>query len=149
VRIIASGMQLFSSNPEHDPLGRTPSGSRPGSIGDWLPICSPLGRQIVGLASGAFSLEIFCCASTTCWFEAGIGAFLHIPQGTLHTYKNIGAAPARLLVILTPGGCENFWREIGDPAQQDSVPPAPPVGIVERLLAVAPKYHLEIPPPPK
>lgn len=64
-------------------------------------------------------------------FEAGAGVFVHIPKGTLHTYKNIGAKPARLLVILTPGDLENFWREIGEPAEQDSIPPAPPEGIIE------------------
>ena len=55
-------------------------------------------------------------------FEAGAGAFVHIPKGTLHTYKNTGTAPGRLLVILAPGGFENLWREIGERAQQDSVP---------------------------
>ena len=72
---------------------------------------------------------------------------MRIPKGTLHTYRNIGKKPGRLLVILTPGGFENFWREIGEPAQQDSVPPAPPEGTIEKLIALAPKYDLEIPPP--
>jgi mannose-6-phosphate isomerase-like protein (cupin superfamily) len=69
-------------------------------------------------------------------FEAGTGAFVHIPKGTLHTYKNVGVAPGRLLVILTPGGFENLWREIREPAQQDSVPPPPPEGILEKLMAL-------------
>jgi mannose-6-phosphate isomerase-like protein (cupin superfamily) len=81
------------------------------------------------------------------WFEAGAGAFVRIPKGTLHTYKNVGVRPGRVLVILTPGGFENFWREIGEPAHQDSNPPAPPEGILEKVIALAPKYHLEIPPP--
>jgi mannose-6-phosphate isomerase-like protein (cupin superfamily) len=79
--------------------------------------------------------------------EANTGAFVHVPKGTLHTYKNIGVKPGRVLVVLTPGGFEKFWREIGEPAQQDSVPPTPPEGIVEKLIALAPKYHLEIPLP--
>ena len=78
---------------------------------------------------------------------AASGAFVHIPKGTLHTYKNIGLKPGRLLVILTPGGFENFWRETGEPAQQDSTPPAPPIEIIERLIALAAKYRLEIPLP--
>jgi quercetin dioxygenase-like cupin family protein len=81
------------------------------------------------------------------WSEAGTGAFVHIPKDTLHTYKNIGTKSGRLVVILTPGGFENFWREIGEPAKQDSIPPAPPAGIIEKLIELAPKYHLEIPPP--
>ena len=79
--------------------------------------------------------------------EAHMGDFIHIQKGTLHTYKNIGAKPSRMLVILTPGGFENFWRELGEPARQNSTPPRPPEGIIERLIALAPKYHLEIPAP--
>jgi quercetin dioxygenase-like cupin family protein len=36
--------------------------------------------------------------------KAGPGAFVHIPKGTLHTYKNIGNTPGRMIVLLTPGG---------------------------------------------
>lgn len=82
-------------------------------------------------------------------YEARAGDFVHIPKGTLHTYKNVGAGPGRFLVLLAPGGFENLWREIGHPAQQASVPPAPTEGIIEKVIALAPKYHLEIPPPPK
>jgi mannose-6-phosphate isomerase-like protein (cupin superfamily) len=80
-------------------------------------------------------------------FEAGPRDFIQIPQGTLHTYKNIGEKPGRFVVVLTPGGFENFFREIGEPAQQDAIPPKVPEGIIEKLLALAPKYHLEVPPP--
>jgi quercetin dioxygenase-like cupin family protein len=79
--------------------------------------------------------------------EARTGAFIHIPRGLLHTYNNSGNTPGRVLVILSPGGFENLWREIGEPAQQDSIPLPPPEGVIEKLLALAPKYHLEIPPP--
>jgi len=80
--------------------------------------------------------------------EAGPGALVHIPRGTLHTYKNIGIRPGRVLVTLTPGGFENFWREIGEPGGIDSGPPVPSEGIIQRVMALAPKYHLEIPAPP-
>jgi len=80
-------------------------------------------------------------------FGGSTGDFVHIPKGTLHTYENIGTTPGRILVTLTPGGFENFWREIGESAQQDFDPLAPPEGIIENLMALAPKYHLEIPPP--
>jgi hypothetical protein len=56
----------------------------------------------------------------------------------------VTSTPFRFLVILTPGGFENFWREIGQPATQDLHPPAPAEGIIEKLLAIAPKYHLEV-----
>jgi quercetin dioxygenase-like cupin family protein len=79
--------------------------------------------------------------------QAGTGAFVHIPRGTLHTYRNVGTSPARVLVILSPGGFENLWREIGQPAEQGSAPPPPPPGVIDKLLALAPQFGLEIPPP--
>jgi hypothetical protein len=41
-----------------------------------------------------------------------------------HAYKNIGSSPGRFLVILTPGGFENLWREVGELSQQDTAAPA-------------------------
>jgi mannose-6-phosphate isomerase-like protein (cupin superfamily) len=35
-------------------------------------------------------------------FDATAGAFVHIPKGTLHTLRKIGAKPGKVLVILTP-----------------------------------------------
>jgi quercetin dioxygenase-like cupin family protein len=67
---------------------------------------------------GAFSVRVGALL-----YEAHAGAYVHIPKGTLHTFKNIGSRPGRLLVILAPGGFENFLQEIGEPALQDSVPP--------------------------
>jgi quercetin dioxygenase-like cupin family protein len=78
-------------------------------------------------------------------FEVSAGDFVHIPKDTLHTYKNIGSGPGRFLVIFTPGGFENLWREIGERARQDTVPMAPVDGTIEKLIALAPHYHLEIP----
>jgi mannose-6-phosphate isomerase-like protein (cupin superfamily) len=43
---------------------------------------------------------------------AGPGTFVHVPKGTLHTYKNIGRAPGRMIVMLTPGDsrrCGKSW----------------------------------------
>jgi mannose-6-phosphate isomerase-like protein (cupin superfamily) len=49
---------------------------------------------------------------------AGQSAFVHIPKGTLHTYKNIGSTPGRMIILLTPGGFERLWEELGEPATQ-------------------------------
>jgi mannose-6-phosphate isomerase-like protein (cupin superfamily) len=94
------------------------------------------------ILDGAFSILI---GDQT--FEAAAGAFVHIPKGTLHTLKKIGVKPGKSLAILTPGGFENLFREIGEPARQTSIPPQQQEGIIEKLMALAPKYHLEIPPP--
>ena len=79
--------------------------------------------------------------------EAATGTFVNIPRGTLHTFRNTGTDPARLLVSVVPGGFEKFFYEIGEPATDPASPPAGPPD-VEKVLAAAPKYDLEIPPPP-
>jgi mannose-6-phosphate isomerase-like protein (cupin superfamily) len=78
-------------------------------------------------------------------FEVSAGDFVYIPRGALHTYKNVGSSLGRFLVILTPGGLENLLREIGEPARQEPVSRAAADRTIEKLIALAPKYHLEIP----
>jgi hypothetical protein len=53
-----------------------------------------------------------------------------------------------VLVIYTPGGIDEFFAEAGEPAERREVPPAPtePPDI-ERLMAIAQKYGMEMRPP--
>jgi hypothetical protein len=76
---------------------------------------------------------------------ASAGSFVHIARGTLHRFKNVGATPAKMLVLFTPAGMENFFFEAGLPAQEGGS--APPLGPeeIERTLAAAPKYGMELP----
>ena len=78
---------------------------------------------------------------------AGAGTCVHIPKGTLHTFKNVGTSPSRVLGVLTPGGFDKFFLEAGEPATEGSSAPEgePDVG---RLVEIGQKYGLEIPPPP-
>ncbi|MBO3748450.1 cupin domain-containing protein [Streptosporangiaceae bacterium NEAU-GS5] len=52
-------------------------------------------------------------------FEAATGGFVFIPRGTPHCFQNVGAAPARLLVMFTPSGMERFFEA------QATLPPGP------------------------
>ncbi|MGH7807363.1 MAG: quercetin 2,3-dioxygenase [Thermodesulfobacteriota bacterium] len=81
-------------------------------------------------------------------FTATAGSFVHIPKGTLHTFNNVGTVPARVLLIITPAGLEKLFEEIGEPAKDKSTPPPVNPATVEKLLSLAPKYHLEIKPRP-
>jgi mannose-6-phosphate isomerase-like protein (cupin superfamily) len=50
--------------------------------------------------------------------KAGVGSLIYIPKGNLHTYKNVGEGPGRMLVSQTPGGPhERFIEEVGEPAR--------------------------------
>jgi quercetin dioxygenase-like cupin family protein len=82
-------------------------------------------------------------------FEASAGSFVHLPRGVIHTYKNVGAAPARFLSLMVPAGLEKFFEEVGKPGTEASSPPPFGEEDVERLLAVAPKYGVEISSPPE
>lgn len=100
--------------------------------------------------------EAFYVLKGECEFQLGEetvvpppGTFLHSPKGQMHRFKNIGLQPAILLCWCTPAGLEKFFAEVGVPAADPLAPPMPvsPADI-EKVLATAPKYGLEIVPPP-
>lgn len=80
--------------------------------------------------------------------RAGAGSFVHVPRGTLHTYENVGTGPARFLTLMVPAGLEKFFEEVGKPGTDVSSPPPVDDAEIEKLLAAAPRYGVEIPPPP-
>ncbi len=52
--------------------------------------------------------------------EAPQGTFVFVPRGTPHCFQNVGAEPARILVLFTPAGMESFFDRFGE------LPPGPP-----------------------
>jgi len=86
----------------------------------------------------------FLCGDVT--IGANAGSFVHIPKGTVHTFKNVGTAPGRLLITASPAGPhERFFEEVGEPAADRTSPPVPegPPDI-ERLVAAAATHGIEI-----
>ncbi|MEX0407734.1 cupin domain-containing protein [Aquibium sp. LZ166] len=45
-------------------------------------------------------------------FTRGPGQAVFVPRGREHTFRVVGGAPSRSIVILTPGGFEGFFREM-------------------------------------
>src|SRR5215212_5466994 len=41
---------------------------------------------------------------------ASAGSYAFVPRGTPHTFQNVGARPARLLIHFTPSGMERFFE---------------------------------------
>ena len=76
------------------------------------------------------------------------GRFVYGPRGVPHTFT-VSSAEARFLLVAEPGGFEGFLRAVGEPAQALTLPPAPdgPPDL-ERLVAVAAEYGVEIIGPP-
>lgn len=76
---------------------------------------------------------------------ARAGTFANMPIGTPHAFKNESDRPARMLITLVPAGLENMFFEAGVALPEGTTTAAPPThDEIERLLAVAPRYGIEI-----
>ncbi len=80
---------------------------------------------------------------------ATAGTFLHSPKGQLHRFTKPTTTPATLLIWVTPAGFEKFMAEAGKAANGQITPGAPlsPEDL-NKILSTAPKYGIEIIPPP-
>ena len=76
---------------------------------------------------------------------AKAGTFANMPVGTLHSFKNEGTQTARMLISVAPAGLEQMFFEVGVPlAEGATTAPPPKKEEIDKLLAVAPKYGIEI-----
>ena len=64
------------------------------------------------------------------------------PQAPIHD-----PATARALILASPAGIERFFAEVGREPVAGQPPPSVTAADVERLMAAAPKYGIEIEPP--
>jgi quercetin dioxygenase-like cupin family protein len=76
--------------------------------------------------------------------RASAGSVVYGPRNVPHAYKNVGATPGRILGFVAPAGIEGFFEEVGEEAKDPSTPPPFGQREVERLLAAAPKYGIEM-----
>ena len=76
---------------------------------------------------------------------ATAGTFANMPVGTPHSFKNESGKPARMLISVAPAGLEQMFFEVGVPLPEGSTTALPPTKEeIEKLLAVAPRYGIEI-----
>ena len=76
---------------------------------------------------------------------ATAGMFANMSVGTPHSFKNESGKPAKMLISVAPAGLEKMFFEVGVPVTQGAVSTPPPTKEeIEKLLAVAPKYGIEI-----
>jgi len=76
---------------------------------------------------------------------ASAGMFANMPVGTPHSFKNESGKPAKMLISVAPAGLEQMFFEVGVPVPPGATTAAPPTREeIERLLAVAPKYGIEV-----
>lgn len=80
---------------------------------------------------------------------ATAGSFVNMPVGSTHWFKNETSRPAKLLVLVAPGGMEGMFRITGRPVADQREPIAPmSVEEKERLVVTAPQYGIELQLPP-
>ena len=79
--------------------------------------------------------------------KATPGTFIFFPRDIPHWFLVEGDKPARLLQINTPAGVEQFFDEVGEPAQAMTLP-LPGAPDIEKMVALATKYNIEILGPP-
>jgi mannose-6-phosphate isomerase-like protein (cupin superfamily) len=81
------------------------------------------------------------------WRPLGPGQFLHVPRGTLHTFRNATTEAARMLSGFVPSGFERFFRDFGQSARLEDGEPLPvQEADIQRLNATASQYDMELGP---
>jgi quercetin dioxygenase-like cupin family protein len=80
--------------------------------------------------------------------EAKPGTFVNIPPNVLHSFKNETNENAKLIIVLSPAGLEQFFVDTGLEVSNNSVKPPPLTDEqIQKLVSLASKYGMEIRPP--
>lgn len=79
--------------------------------------------------------------------RAQAGSVIHVPSMALHTFKNVGNKPGKLLVILAPGNLIDYFRGIGSPIDENNLPDLTQVPDFSKLdltkvFALAPEHKI-------
>ena len=77
-------------------------------------------------------------------FVAKAGMFANMPVGCLHCFKNESGQPAKMLISVAPAGLEKMFIEVGQPVAAGTIPLPPTKEEIEKLLAIALRYGIEI-----
>lgn len=76
----------------------------------------------------------------------GDGTYVFGPRGRAHTYL-VRSETARMVILLLPGACEEFFLSTGHPAASHTLPlPAPPD--MDALMAGMARFGIELVGPP-
>ncbi len=77
-------------------------------------------------------------------FVAKAGTFANMPVGSLHSFRNNTDKLARMIISVAPAGLEKMFLEVGQPVALGQQAPPPSKAEIDKLLALAPSYGIEI-----
>jgi quercetin dioxygenase-like cupin family protein len=81
-------------------------------------------------------------------WRAGPGSLVYLPHGIAHGFTVSAAGPGRIIVVVSPGGFDQFVAAAGQPAAALRLPePVPPDPALITQLAAA--HGIQILPPPQ
>lgn len=75
------------------------------------------------------------------WHELGPGGVAFMPREAIHTFKNIGTTPSRMLVHTSPSGFETFFARC---AQEFGRPDGPDM---QRIVEIGVEHGIHFLPP--
>jgi mannose-6-phosphate isomerase-like protein (cupin superfamily) len=84
----------------------------------------------------------------------GPGGYITKPRGQMHTMWNAGTVPGRIVEVITPGGFEGYFRELGELLTDGQAGGSAEPGAHMRphepdeLAKLAEKYHITYENPP-
>ncbi len=77
--------------------------------------------------------------------KASPGAYVHLPRGIAHSFRNAGKKPGRLLAWVFPATLEGFFGALSRPLPEGSDQALPvSESDVAKLMKIAPQYGLTI-----
>ncbi|HZH73582.1 MAG TPA: cupin domain-containing protein [Mariniphaga sp.] len=82
-------------------------------------------------------------------FQVLPGSVVHIPSNAIHTFKNVGGTPGKMVVLLKPGNLLDYFRAIGTPIRNKKDRPdltqVPDLSKIDltKVFELAPQYNIE------
>ena len=79
----------------------------------------------------------------------GKDSYVYVPKGINHGFRNVGETTASMVLVITPGGLEGFFEEIGQVIDDPNNPPTPMDRQIDFGVAakIAEKYNITFIPP--
>ena len=78
-------------------------------------------------------------------FKARKGDWVFLPRNIQHSFQ-VQTDTAEVLILLSPGGFEDYFREMSEPAKGMSIPPRPQgPPDVKKIVETASKYGVQFP----